>query len=58
MAANCVHRRACNARPIGNDQDADQYDQPQADVDWQKPTPMRRSQLCAVSGMETALTQA
>ena len=41
MAANCVHQRACNARPIGNDQAADQYGQPQADVDRQKPTPFQ-----------------
>jgi len=42
MAANCVHRRACNARPIGNDQAADQYDQAQTDVDRQKPTHLSR----------------
>ena len=41
IAVNCVHRRACIARPIGDDQAADQYDQAQASVDRQKPTQSR-----------------
>ncbi len=47
MAANCVQRRACNARPIVNDQAADQDDQPPANVDRQKPTQNRRPQPAA-----------
>ena len=32
-----MHRDACNTRPIGDDEHADQYDHPQADADRQKP---------------------
>ncbi len=48
MAANCVQRRACNARPIVNDQAADQDDQPPANVDRQKPTHLSRSRTAAL----------
>lgn len=48
MAANCVRRRPCNARPIGNHQAADPYDQPQADVDRRKPTLIGRSRTASL----------
>lgn len=48
MAANCVHWCACNARPIVNDQAADQDDQPPANVDRQKPTHLSRSRTVAL----------
>lgn len=39
----CVRRSECITRPICADQAADQYDQPQADVDGQKTTLFGRS---------------
>jgi len=56
MAVNCVDGRACNARPIGNDQAADQYDQPQADVDRQKPTRCRRWRMAALGSQSLRVT--
>jgi len=42
-----VHRNACNTRPGGAGQIADQHDQPKADADWQKPTHCCRSRAAA-----------
>ena len=38
MAANCLQRRACDGRPIADDQSVEQYDQAQVDADRQLPT--------------------
>ena len=35
MAANCLQQRACDGRPIVDDQSVEQYDQAQVDVDRQ-----------------------
>ena len=43
MAANCVHRRVCDRRPIVDDQSAEQYDQAHVDADRQLPTPKQPS---------------
>ena len=38
-----MHRKACDTRPIGDDQVEDRYYRPKADVDGQRPTQSFRS---------------
>ena len=37
MAANCLQRRACDGRPIVDNQSVEQYDQAHVDADRQLP---------------------